>query len=71
MDVIENYMSAISDILESQTEEECRKNVFETIDGLHNMFPKERNRIDKCFRELCIEHNKDFSKVQDKIKTKL
>ena len=34
MDKIDNYMSAIKDVLAEQSESDCRKNVFETLDAL-------------------------------------
>lgn len=60
MDKIENYMSAINDIMASQSEEECRKNVFETIGILIKEFPDEQERINESFRKLCKKHNMDF-----------
>lgn len=62
MDKINNVMSAISDILATQSEDECRRNVFGTICALKLEFPDEEKRIDKCFRDLCDKYNKDFFK---------
>ena len=60
MDKIDNYMSAIKNVLAEQSESECRKNVFETLDALISEFPSEQERINNSFKELCREYNKDF-----------
>lgn len=60
MDKIDNYMSAIEDILAKQSESECRKNVFETLDSLKAEFPSEQERINNNFKKLCKKYNKDF-----------
>ena len=62
MDIINNYMSAIGDVLATQSAEECRRNVFETIQGLVEMFPDQRERILCQFDELCKMCKKDFFK---------
>lgn len=55
-------MSLIKDILVTQQEEECRRNIFETIRDLRSEFPQEQERISDSFRKLCEEYNKDFFK---------
>ena len=60
MDKIDNYMSAIEDILAEQSESECRKNVFETLKYLIAEFPSEQKRINNSFKKLCKKYNKDF-----------
>ena len=60
MDKIDNYMSAIEDILAKHLESECRKNVFETLGSLMAEFPSEQERINNSFKELCKKYNKDF-----------
>ena len=60
MDKIDNYMSAIKNVLAEQSESECRKNVFETLDALIAEFPSDQERINNSFKELCREYNKDF-----------
>lgn len=60
MDKIDNYLSAIEDVLASQSESECRKNVFETLDLLIAEFPSQKERIINSFKELCKKYNKDF-----------
>ena len=60
MDKIDNYMSAIKDVLAKQSESECRKNVFETLKYLIEEFPSEQERINNNFKKLCKKYNKDF-----------
>lgn len=60
MDKIDNYMSAIKDVLAEQSESDCRKNVFETLDALIAEFPSDQERINSSFKELCKKYNKDF-----------
>ena len=60
MDKIDNYMSAIEDVLAKQSESECRKNVFETLDFLIAKCPSQKERIINSCKELCKKYNKDF-----------
>lgn len=60
MDKLSNYLLAIEEVLATQSEKECRKNVFETLNGLIEEFPDKATYIKEQFRELCVKHNKDF-----------
>ena len=62
MDYIDNRLSAIEDILRTQSEEECRKNVIETIDLLKQDFPEQREYIDAIFKQMCTSNHVDFFK---------
>ncbi len=60
MDKLSNYLLAIEDILATQSADECRRNVFETINRLKEEFPDKVNFIEEQFQRLCIKHNINF-----------
>ena len=60
MDKLGNYLLAIEEVLSTQSEKKCRRNVFETLEGLIKEFPDKSEYIKEQFRELCVKHNKNF-----------
>lgn len=60
MDKLSNYLSAIEDVLATKNEKECRRNVFETLDGLMEEFPDKAVFIKEQFNALCVKYKKDF-----------
>lgn len=60
MDKLNNYLLAIEDIIATQSEKECRRNIFETIDGLIEEFPDKEGYIKEQFNALCVKYKKDF-----------
>lgn len=60
IDYIDRRLSAVKDIICSQTVEEYRKNVLETIDGLKRECPNQEAYIDDAFKEICQECQVDL-----------
>lgn len=59
---IKYFLQAVDEILATQPEEDCRKNVLETIGVLKKDFPKDADYIERQFKSLCEKHKKDFFK---------
>ena len=68
MDKIDNYMSAIEDVLAKQSESECRKNVFETLDFLIAKCPSQKERIINSFKEFVLDNGSNVAKLSKKYK---
>ena len=60
IDYIDSRLSAVKDIICSQTVKEYRKNVLETIDGLKRECPNQEAYIDDAFKEICQECQVDL-----------
>ena len=59
---VNKVLSAVEEIVKTQSEQKCRKNVFETLGLLMAYYPENVNHITTEFRRMCKDYNKDFFK---------
>ena len=57
---IDEYMSAVEDLIKVQTEAKCRRNVWETISLLKERYPHLVEYINNKLNALCEKHHVDF-----------
>lgn len=57
---IKNRMSAIENIIREQAPDQCRRNVFETINILIKQYPDDKDEIESSFIQLCNKLDVDF-----------
>ena len=57
---IDRRMAAVEAIMQQQKAEECRKNVWETVNGLKENFPDNVDYIDSIYNKLVKKYNIDF-----------
>ena len=62
MNTLDRYLSAIEEILKTQSEDECRKNVYETLEKLKEQYPDEESYINEQFFKICKKYDRDFLK---------
>ena len=60
IDYIDRRMAAVEEIMQQQTVEECRRNVWETVSGLKEKFPDNVDYIDSMYNKLVKKYNIDF-----------
>jgi len=57
---IDRRMAAVEAIMQQQKAEECRKNVWETVNGLKENFPDNVDYIDSIYNKLVKKYDIDF-----------
>ena len=60
IDYIDRRMAAVEEIMQKQTGEECRRNVWETVSRLKDKFPDKADYIDSMYKKLVKKYNIDF-----------
>lgn len=60
IDYIDKRMAAVEEIMQQQTAEECRRNVWETVNRLKEIFPDNVDYIDSIYNKFVKKYNIDF-----------
>lgn len=59
---INKELSCVEEIVKTQSEQNCRKDIFETLGLIKQTHPEHREYIEERFQQMCKDYNKDFFK---------
>ena len=62
MDEVNETLGMIEEVIQTQDEIKCRKNVFESLGKLIQKYPERTEEIQKIFKYMCVKYSKDFYK---------